>query len=84
LIVALMRENGSRGRKGTMTAAEFELLDETETEQVIGWRFHELSKAGYDLDAALLLATHAYVDLHVAVDLVRLGCPTETALRILI
>jgi hypothetical protein len=67
-----------------MTAAEFELLDETEAELVIGWRFHELGVAGYDLDAALLLATRAYVDLHVAVDLVRRGCPPETALRILI
>ena len=67
-----------------MTAAEFELLTETEAEMVIGWRFHELSQAGYDVDAALLLATHAYVDLHVAIDLIRRGCPAETALRILI
>ncbi len=67
-----------------MTAAEFELLDETEAELVIGWRFRKLSDAGYDLDAALQLATRSDVDLHLATDLLESGCPPETALRILI
>lgn len=67
-----------------MTAAEFAFLDEAETEQVIGWRFRELSDAGYDPDAALQLATHSDVDLHIATDLLRKGCPPETALLILI
>jgi hypothetical protein len=67
-----------------MTAAEFEFLDEAEAELVIGWRFRELSDAGYHPDAALQLATHSDVDLHIATDLLRKGCPPETALRILI
>lgn len=66
-----------------MTAAEFELLDEEEAERVIWWRFQQLSEAGYDVDHALLLSARADVDLHVAADLLRRGCPADTALRIL-
>lgn len=67
-----------------MTAAEFEVLSETEAERIIRWRFEILSDAGYPWDEALKLAAHVETDLHVATDLVHRGCPTDTAVRILI
>lgn len=67
-----------------MTAAQFEVLNAYEAEGVLRWRFDELVRAGYDAEAALRVASHVDVDLHVAVDIVRHGCPVETALRILL
>lgn len=67
-----------------MTAAQFEVLDEIQAEGVLRWRFDELTRAGYEAEAALLVASHVDVDLHLAVDIVRSGCPVETALRILL
>jgi hypothetical protein len=67
-----------------MTAAQFETIDETEAEAILRWRFDELVRAGYDIGSALLLASHVEVDLHGATKLVRHGCPSETALRILL
>ena len=67
-----------------MTAAQFETIDETEAEAILRWRFSALVRSGYDVDAALLLASHVEVDLHEASTLVRRGCPSETALRILL
>jgi len=67
-----------------MNAAEFELLDETEAESIICWRFHELMEGGFELEDALKLAVAAHVDLHRASDLIRRGCPPKTALRILL
>lgn len=66
-----------------MTAAEFELLDETEAEQVLRWRLAELERSGYAWDDALMLAVRPEIDLHLATELLRKGCPPETALRIL-
>lgn len=67
-----------------MTAAQFEMVDETEAEAILRWRFDELVRAGYDIGSALLLASHVEVDLHDASALLRRGCPSETALRILL
>ncbi len=67
-----------------MTAAEFELLDESEADLVIRWRLDTLTTAGYSVEWALVLATHVEVDLHLATDLLRRGCPPETASRILL
>ena len=67
-----------------MTVAQFETIDETEAELILRWRFDELVRAGYDVGSALLLASHVEIDLHSASALVRRGCPTETALRILL
>ena len=57
---------------------------EGEDEVVTGWRMEELRRAGYDERAALMLALHTEVDLHLATDLLRRGCPEATALRILL
>lgn len=52
--------------------------------QVLGWRIEQLVSAGYDGEAAFTLALDRSIDLHDAIDLVRRGCPPETAVRILI
>jgi rRNA processing protein Krr1/Pno1 len=52
--------------------------------QVLGWRVEQLITAGFDSDAAFVLALDRTVDLHEAIALVRRGCPPQTALRILI
>ena len=57
---------------------------ETEAERVARWRLEQLVRAGFDEGAALLLAVRRHVDLHHASDLLRHGCPAETALRILL
>ena len=51
---------------------------------VLGWRVEQLIAAGFDSDAAFVLALDRTVDLHEATELVRRGCPPQTALRILI
>ena len=66
------------------TTAELALIDESEAERVIRWRFEELVRAGYGLDEALEIAVHGEVDLHLAVDLAHKGCPPETARNILL
>ena len=48
------------------------------------WRREELQRAGYPATYAALLSNLEEIDLHVAVELVRRGCPLETALRILL
>ena len=50
---------------------------------VRSWRAQQLTAAGYPEDVAAELSADPGVDLHVAVDLLRRGCPLETALRIL-
>ena len=67
-----------------MTAAQFEKLGELEAEQVLRWRFEELVRVGYDAGEAMIVASHVEVDLHRATDIVARGCPSATALRILL
>jgi len=67
-----------------MTAVQFETIDETEVEAILRWRFTVLVRSGYDVDSALVLASHVEIDLHDASNLVRRGCPSETALQILL
>jgi rRNA processing protein Krr1/Pno1 len=52
--------------------------------KVLGWRIEQLIAAGFDSDAAFVLALDRNVDLHEAIKLVGRGCPPATALRILI
>jgi hypothetical protein len=59
-------------------------IQETEDDRVARWRLEQLTRAGYEETAALVLADLVDVDLHLAVDLVRQGCPSDTALRILL
>ena len=69
----------------TMTAAELQDLDfDTEAERVLLWREEELERAGYDRDTARQLAEAPGVDLHLATQLLRRGCPESTAVAILL
>ena len=67
-----------------MTAAEAGLIEDTELGRIEAWRTEELRRAGYDYRAAKTVATRHDVDLHLAVDLLRQGCPPEVALKILL
>lgn len=51
--------------------------------EVLRWRFERLVETGYDSATASSIANCVEIDLHLAVRLVRNGCPPETALRIL-
>ena len=66
-----------------MDEAEFETVDEREVE-VFRWRLDELLGAGYAINDALTLTAMCEVDLHVAIELPRRGCPHATAVRILL
>jgi hypothetical protein len=60
------------------------LVDNREDAKIRGWRFLELTRAGYDTDAAERLAGRFDIDLHEAKRLLAKGCPQELALRILL
>ena len=66
------------------TAAELNLDLDAETERVLLWREEELERVGYGRETARDLAERTYVDLHLAMDLLRRGCPADTAVRILL
>ena len=66
-----------------MAIVEFEHRG-TEAERVVFWRAEELARAGYDDETAIELAMDSAVDLHLAIRLARMGCPSKTALRILL
>jgi hypothetical protein len=51
-------------------------------DQVVGWRRHVLTEAGYPPAVADAIATSS-ADLHFAVDLLQRGCSPELAERIL-
>jgi hypothetical protein len=70
--------------KDTMTTAELDIEFDAEAERVLLWREEELERVGYERQTARDLAERSYVDLHLAMDLLRRGCPTDTALRILV
>jgi hypothetical protein len=53
-------------------------------ELVIGWRRHELERAGYDAKQASQLAPRFDIDLHRAIELLQQGCAPTLALRILL
>jgi hypothetical protein len=67
-----------------VTTAEFSRLHLDEAAQFLRWRLCALTAAGYDLDDAVVLASHIEIDLHTATELVRRGCPSATAVRILV
>ncbi len=67
-----------------MTAAELQVERIAEERCVALWRFEQLRQAGYPGRAASRLAKRKDVDLHLATDLVKRGCPVETALRIML
>ena len=71
---AVPASNGSSSGSATLS----------ESSRVICWRLAGLAEAGYPDESAAILATCSDIDLHQAIDLLRRGCPPETALRILL
>jgi hypothetical protein len=65
-----------------MQAAETEIRDETEL--IEAWRAEALERAGYGARDAAKIAARLDIDLHVATDLLRRGCPADLALQILL
>jgi hypothetical protein len=61
---------------------EFDLLDERAA-AVYYWRLEQLQRAGYSEEHAVLIAEGHHIDLHLACDLLRRGCPERTAFLIL-
>ena len=69
-----------------MTAAELDALvaPGSEFERIRSWRFEELIRSGYDEEDATEIAFYLDIDLHFATKLVRQGCPSSTALEIVL
>jgi hypothetical protein len=72
-----------------MPAVELQELEhdhdhDPEAELVRSWRLEELIRAGYSRIDAEQLSELFYVDLHLAMSLLRRGCPADTAVRILV
>ena len=67
-----------------MSAANLTTRVDTEVELVEQWRHEALERAGYDPEAAVVLAASHDVDLHRAVGLLERGCSQELALQILL
>lgn len=76
----------SKRKAVAMTTAQLDLTNRQgdEGERVAHWRFETLRCAGYGRRSARTLARRRDVDLHLAADLLRAGCPVETALQILL
>ena len=74
------------GWEEEMTAAELEALEapETEFETIRSWRLEELLRAGYEEEDAIEIAFHLDIDLHFASALLRQGCASRTAARIVL
>jgi hypothetical protein len=83
-VTRFTEQRREHGGKGHVTAAETGLEVQTEIERIEAWRAEELKRAGYDASAAEKLAVRHDVDLHVAADLLRRGCPPDLALEILL
>jgi hypothetical protein len=67
-----------------MASASLERSDRGELGRIQKWRLEELLRAGYALPDALEIAVHTEVDLHQATSLIERGCPSSTAVRIVI
>ena len=73
-----------KAKGGGMSAAEVEVLPTTERDRIEQWRHEALERAGYDPEAAIVLAASHDIDLHCAVSLLERGCSVELALQILL
>jgi hypothetical protein len=67
-----------------MTAAQFELLDAAEAEELLRTRFDALTSWGCPLGNALVIASHVDVPVESAIDLLEQGCPPHLVLAILL
>jgi hypothetical protein len=67
-----------------MSTANLQTRTDSELEIVEQWRLEALRRAGYDAEAATILAASHDVDLHAATRLLERGCPADLALQILL
>jgi hypothetical protein len=67
-----------------MSTADLQTTVDSEMEIVEQWRHEALRRAGYDAEAAAVLAASHDIDLHAAVSLLERGCSVELALQILL
>jgi len=65
-----------------LSPSELDQVDEVDWTQI--WRLEQFLALGFDVVRASLMADDAEVDLAQARKLVTLGCPLETASRILL
>ena len=76
-MVSGMEESGP-----VLSLGEIDRLDEVDWTQL--WRIDQFLALGFDVVRALLMAEDTGIDLAQARKLVALGCPLETATRILL
>jgi len=67
-----------------VSTTQFQAQTQSEIEEVLRWRFDELLRANYTVEDALDIAAHVELDLHEAIALRDQGCPSATAVRILL
>lgn len=79
-----MRSEGTFEKAKAMSAANLTSVIDSELEVVERWRHEALERAGYDREAATVLALSHDVDLHRAIELLQRGCPADLALQILL
>ena len=79
-----MRQDGTIEKAKAMSAANLTSIMDSELEIVEQWRHEALARAGYDWEAATVLAHSHDVDLHRAIELLQRGCPKALALQILL
>jgi hypothetical protein len=60
------------------------MAKKNEIQAVVEWRLEVLKDAGFDADAAELVAYRLDIDLELARRLLRAGCPPRKALEILL
>jgi hypothetical protein len=66
-----------------MTAAQFEMLEATEAEELLRARFESLAWHGCPPGNALVIASHLDIELLDAIVLLQRGCPPHLVLPIL-
>ena len=85
VVSSKVMETGTAAQGEGMTAAQLGgALEASEDDVVRRWRFDQLVRAGYEDDDAIELAFYLDIDLHLLMSLKRRGCPSETALRIVL
>ena len=67
-----------------MSTTQVQQQTQSEIEEVLRWRFDELVRANYTVEDAVDIAAHVEIDLHEAIALRERGCPSATAVRILL
>jgi hypothetical protein len=76
-------KSGGDRKDFEMTAAQFEMLEATEAEELLRARFESLAWHGCPPGNALVIASHTDVELLDAIVLLQRGCPPHLVLPIL-